>query len=71
MIAAERKLEFTYRYTERLALLVDGAGPVTTEQMKLAAAEATATCDEIDRLDRKDAGPQTQLLFKPDSNELS
>lgn len=62
MTRAERAIEYAYRRTERIALLLDGDGPCTLEQMTLANDEATAACDVIERQDRKENPNQKELL---------
>jgi hypothetical protein len=46
MTAAELKIEFDYRKTEREAILADGGQP-TLSQMVIAEIEATEICEQL------------------------
>jgi hypothetical protein len=61
MTRIEHAAEYAYRRDERISLLAAGGKP-TLSQCYLAETEATAACDEIDRLDKLEKTNQGELL---------
>jgi hypothetical protein len=57
---SERQIEHAYRVAERLGILTEGEPPKLS-QFYVAETEATAACDEIDRLDKLEQTNQGEL----------